>query len=689
MTRGGDQREFTATRYALRDAGFAPIPLYGKAPPIYGRNNSKKGLGGWQNLQHVDDQQIEMYEKIWPDAVNTGILTRNTPALDIDIKHQEAAEAVEVLVRERFGENGGRILVRIGLAPKRAILLRTNKPFKKITANFIAPDDSLHKIEVLGEGQQLAVDGIHPDTGRPYAWFGGKPGEVKYLELPEVTEVEMIAFVAHATNLLIEQFNFKCTDATKGNGAVQKTNHPDPFAKYTATTSNREKAWATAALQGVAGELSATEPGNRNDKLYKCAFRMGTMITRNWIVRDVVEQELFSAAEVCGLVKDDGRKAALATIRSGIEGGLKHLHPDLVDPVKRPVIEFFKPKEKLLLSSADFVAGFIPPDYLINGLLQRCYIYSFTGPTGSGKTCLALRIGAHVALGLPLANLEVERGRVLFFAGENPDDVRTRWIKLCEDMEQDPDAMEVFFLASTPPLSNQIIRDQIEKEATKHGPFSLLIIDTSAAYFEGDNENDNVQAGDHARMLRTLKDLPGGPTVLVTCHPAKNYDLNNLLPRGGGAFLNEVDGNLVCIKQVDATVVEVTWHGKFRGPEFAPLSFELTVGTSDRLVDRKGRHIKTITAAPISSEEVGALESQSHERLNELLLLVNEHPSYSLTELAQSMGVSFDDGQPNKQKVQRWMTTLGKEKLVDKRRGRWKLTTKGNKEVEALEGGKS
>ena len=242
----------------------------------------------------------------------------------------------------------------------------------------------------------------------------------------------------------------------------------------------------------------------------------------------------------------------------------------------------------MLQSSAKFVADFIPPDYLIDGLLQRRFVYSLTGPTGSGKTCVALRIAANVALGMPLANMEVEKGRVLFFAGENPVDVQMRWIKLCEEMKCDPAAMEVFFLAGASPIDNEEVRKQIDAEAAEHGPFSLLIVDTSAAYFRGDDENSNVQLGNHARMLRTFVDLPGGPTVIVTCHPTKNPDTSNLVPRGGGAFLNEVDGNLACLKEPDTMMVEVTTHGKFRGPEFIPFSFGLKPGTSGKLVEFQG-----------------------------------------------------------------------------------------------------
>src|SRR5262249_28343622 len=97
------------------------------------------------------------------------------------------------------------------------------------------------------------------------------------------------------------------------------------------------------------------------------------------------------------------------------------------------------PHTKLIISSTKFIANFVPPDYLIDGWLQHRFIYSCTGH--SGKTAIALRLTAHVAHGLPLTTgqtkREVERGKVLYLAGENPDDVRMRWIKLCEEMELD------------------------------------------------------------------------------------------------------------------------------------------------------------------------------------------------------------------------------------------------------------
>ena len=99
----------------------------------------------------------------------------------------------------------------------------------------------------------------------------------------------------------------------------------------------------------------------------------------------------------------------------------------------------------LIQSSAEFVGGFVPPDYLIDGWLQRRFVYSITGMTGHGKTTVMLFIAICAALGIKIDGREVEKCRVLFFAGENPDDIRMRWIKLCEEMERDPAGIDVFF----------------------------------------------------------------------------------------------------------------------------------------------------------------------------------------------------------------------------------------------------
>jgi bifunctional DNA primase/polymerase-like protein len=207
----------SAIRRALAAAGYCPIPLYGKVPPVYGKNNPRKGLAGWQDLTAVTDEQIEMWERTWPDAVNTGVLTRSIPTLDLDILNEEAARACEDLVRERH-EEAGYVLVRIGLPPKRAIPFRTEEPFDKIVVNLVAPSASAEKIEFLGDGQQVVVAGIHPETKQPYRWHGGEPGKIAREELPYVRQADAQALVDDLVELLVRDFGYKRAPGRPGKG---------------------------------------------------------------------------------------------------------------------------------------------------------------------------------------------------------------------------------------------------------------------------------------------------------------------------------------------------------------------------------------------------------------------------------------------------------------------------------------
>jgi hypothetical protein len=329
----------------------------------------------------------------------------------------------------------------------------------------------------------------------------------------------------------------------------------------------------------------------------------------------------------------------------------------------------------VVLSVADFIDAFCAPEYVISGVLQRRFIYSLTGVPGSGKTAVMLALAAHIALGRNLSpEHEVEKGHVLYLAGENPTDIQMRLIALAQQYDFIPDQADISIIAGTFPISEMF--NFIDAQITGIGDVSVVFVDTSSAYFQGDDENSNRQAGDHARMLRELTKLPGEPAVVVACHPVKNASENNLQPRGGGAFLGEVDGNLIC--KNDEGSIELHWQGKFRGPDFAPISFELKQVTHERLKDKRGRLLPTVVARPLSDlakENIAKAYNADEERL---LRLIANHPKASLAELATMMGWLLPGSRPNKAKVQRMTNTLVKAKVLIKGfQGKVRLTKTG------------
>jgi AAA domain len=334
----------------------------------------------------------------------------------------------------------------------------------------------------------------------------------------------------------------------------------------------------------------------------------------------------------------------------------------------------------LILSSAKFVESFVPPDYVIFGLLQRRFLYSITGKTGAGKTAILLRTAAHVAEATKIIDRDVEPGRVLYLAGENADDVRMRWIALAQHMGFDLDTVDVHFIPGVFKISE--MRDRIRAEIKLIGDVSLIIVDTAAAYFEGDDENSNTQFGDYARRtLRPLTTMPGEPCVVVACHPVKNASDDNLIPRGGGAFLNEMDGNLTAVM---SGVIELHWQGKYRGPDFAPIHFATRTVTHERLKDSKGRLIPTVVASPLSEQGHADIAQALQRRQDELLIMLLDPTNRAATqiELARRLGWKMSNGDPYHVLVRRTLKALEKAKLVTIERGQTSLTKKGQATAE-------
>jgi hypothetical protein len=142
-----------------------------------------------------------------------GVLTARMPAVDIDVRHQELADAIERMVVAEIGDGP----VRYGQAPKRLRPCRTAAPFAKLSTQGYRlpgdqPSDKAHKVEVLAAGQQFVAYGVHPDTGRAYAWPFDDLRDLERDDLPELTAEAAARVVAEAETMLAR------SGATVGTG---------------------------------------------------------------------------------------------------------------------------------------------------------------------------------------------------------------------------------------------------------------------------------------------------------------------------------------------------------------------------------------------------------------------------------------------------------------------------------------
>ena len=126
MSRPG--RRWTASRRyrkQLLAAGYSPVPVNGK----------RVQLDDWTKIR-ATDAIIDTWATTRADHLNTGVLCRDTPFVDIDVTVEEVAEEIEALFESEIESSA----VRIGLPPKRAIPFRTDAPFKKIATTIQRPE---------------------------------------------------------------------------------------------------------------------------------------------------------------------------------------------------------------------------------------------------------------------------------------------------------------------------------------------------------------------------------------------------------------------------------------------------------------------------------------------------------------------------------------------------------------------
>lgn len=293
-----------------------------------------------------------------------------------------------------------------------------------------------------------------------------------------------------------------------------------------------------------------------------------------------------------------------------------------------------------LRNGADFCAEFEPLDYVIEPVFRAGSLNTLTALTGHAKTATLVSANFAVLTGRrDILGLHVERGRVAYLTFENPDDLRMRLLVAAHALKIDlgslGDALLVLDVRTKP--------EKITEALAHRGEFSLVIVDTLAAAYDGNDMNEAVAAGEFMRRLRPMTRLPGRPAVVVAAHPPKSAGEDNLKPYGSGAILNEVDGNLTLWKEPDGNRVTLHWQGKLRGLDFKPIALQLDLAESPEVVDKRGRRIPmpiiTPATSPCLSVSADAAERNGSDLGIELALLqaISANPGASQRDWARAV----------------------------------------------------
>lgn len=331
----------------------------------------------------------------------------------------------------------------------------------------------------------------------------------------------------------------------------------------------------------------------------------------------------------------------------------------------------------------DFVKERSVIDFLVDDMLRRGWLYTLTGPTGAGKTGIAVPITLSVADGLQLCGHQCQRGQVLYIAGENADDVRTRFVAALQRMELSDNVLDLVHVIDKSFLLNERVVELCA--LIERLEIALVIVDTDQAVSlsGADSENDNGERMAHAKQLRQLTRCNSSPTVVDLCHPRKNATRDDLVPRGGSSFLNEVDGNLRLWREGEVAELKSD-PNKFRGAPIE-IAFKSESVQTPAIKDSKGRMIFIPFFRPIDDQEAATAADVQWRDENRLVYIMNDHPSATQAQWAEKCQWFGENGSPRKDKVNRLLATLSHSvpALVSKgRSGRWALTSAGKKEAE-------
>lgn len=131
----------------------------GKAP---GRINAQGTWGGyaWQSYDPTPND-IERWDR---SRANIGLKAGKYPALDIDVVNESLARIIGDMATKALGAAP----LRVGRAPKRLLMYRTDDQIGRMRLRFKDGKGVEQLVELLGDGQQYVIAGVHPVTKEPY-----------------------------------------------------------------------------------------------------------------------------------------------------------------------------------------------------------------------------------------------------------------------------------------------------------------------------------------------------------------------------------------------------------------------------------------------------------------------------------------------------------------------------------------
>lgn len=232
------------------------------------------------------------------------------------------------------------------------------------------------------------------------------------------------------------------------------------------------------------------------------------------------------------------------------------------------------PRPRWLNPIGELLKTVSAPSWLIKGVLEQGAFGAVVGPSGSGKSLVALAMAACVATGKDFYGRSVAQGLAIYLCAEGYHGVLRRLLGWSKHFEISLEAAPLFVSRTGARLDRAedagLVRVRIRETVEQYGqPPALIIIDTLARNFAGD-ENSAADMGAFIRNLEVMGQ-EWGSTVLVVHHTGKDARQG---ARGSTALRGALDAEYSIMKDVGDNVVLRSEKMKDAAPPL-PISFEM------------------------------------------------------------------------------------------------------------------
>lgn len=556
---------------ALLKGGFAILPIKARDKvPSRWDGREYRPLFNWRERYSTrqPDNIVRMWG-MWPEC-GVGIICGTVVAVDLDID-DEALQARAYAICNRI--LGVTPAVRVGRAPRRLLVYRTDTPMKKMSCGK-APA----AVEILGEGQQFVAYGIHP-AGHEYRWIGDSLRDLELSELPLVTRENVQAALNEIRGILPEPEAAVFDDAQTHNPSGVMAGTLEAISSALEWIPNPDLHWdewnrIAMAIYGALGEggwelfnvwsqeSTKYDYGETLDKWSALRRSPPTSIGAGTIYHKAGENgwQCPPGITMNGQAARLNREApvTLGGLNAPRHGATASLVEDAPPQPAEPVLGGLGAKKppaadplEGVVFSGQLPARAIP--YLVAGVVPCRSVGCIAGESGVGKTFLEILLATCVASGRDFSGNRVkERSGVLIVAGEGFDTLNNRLIA-CQNMvcpEAGPLPIAHMkplkriehsrdLLAEMPRL--QAIADVFEEHYGVR--LGVIFFDTIAASFFVEEENSSTDAQRCIELMNQVSEATG--TAVIALH---HYGKNGTL-RGSTAFTAGFDFILTAEKE--------------------------------------------------------------------------------------------------------------------------------------------